>query len=710
MTALRLATRLAFSSDVRQRWRQLGIITSSAVAAALLLLGLAVVHVAQTSEQRIVARSPIQAATPDRAALRVSTRALQLEGRHDLGQFPVTWLEPVPGHEHDTRAVPPGLSALPSPGEAVLSPGLVERGLTAEDFGLTSSHVGSGPRGSIGSSGLVTASEGWIYARPAPGRSLEGSGWLFLIERYPSPPSDRATDALNQETVPEVPTTTSASVGVLWLIVAPLLYLSLGAARSLSALRLQRSGTLFRLGIAPWRIRALLALETVALTGPGTAVGAGLWFVVGQRMIEVPMTGVRLLPGALSVGWPQVLVALLALVALIGVAGSVGPLEARAKRARRRTPRSVQVVPTVAAVGLMALSRLVAPMSAAAAYLLFGGVILCIASFPLALPVLAAATGRVLARNRQPARWLAGRRLTFDPVALARPAAAVAALVLIAGAAFAIYDRITAGPDDPDRMGSLRGRVATVDWRDERPSDVAWAREQLSGLVTAPTGQGPSGEPVARVDDCRAAARALGASEASWCGTSGHFSDLGREEFGAATHYIPVDATDAATLNSYSLLLLSSRPIEQREVMQALAPRLPAVNVSGNGPSAPYVPVGWLIAGWVLASLVLAAAVIRETGDRALAALTADNATRALGLRAGELGAVHRWAILTPVVVALPVGYTAAVAFALYGNYLGFTLYYLGRITLVSSAVALMTLLTLLAVFAIHGRTAGADA
>jgi hypothetical protein len=89
----------------------------------------------------------------------------------------------------------------------------------------------------------------------------------------------------------------------------------------------------------------------------------------------------------------------------------------------------------------------------------------------------------------------------------------------------------------------------------------------------------------------------------------------------------------------------------------------------------------------------------------ALTSLTSDSISRALGLSATEVAAVHRWAILTPVGLALPVGYAAAVVFALYGHHLGFTLYYLGRITVVSLAVAVTTFLTLLAVFEIHRRT-----
>jgi len=703
MTLFSLAWRLAFSHDVRQRWRQLSVIVATCVASAFILLGVAVTSASMVSDNKILARSPAIAEEPSGAVLDAAPRGLVISEREDLSQFPVLWLQPRPGQESNPVAVPPGLSDLPGPGEGVLSPGLIARGYAPEDFGLKPSQVGLGPGGAIGEEGLTTQSEGWIYARPPAGRTLGEGGILLPLSGYVD--GADADNRLNLETVPELPSGATSLVGAIWLIAGPALLLALGSARSMSALRLQRASTLNRLGIAEWRVRTLLGVETVLLAGTGAVGGVVLWLTVGQFAESVTLTNVRLLPRALAIS-PVLIAATTALVVgTVGIVGMSGSMSAGRSAAPRREPRFWHLVPLGVSIAMMMASRLATPMSGAAAYLLFGGVVLCMASLPLATPLLAQAAGRRLVENSRPGVWLAGRRLTRDPVTLARPAAAVGALVLIAGAAFAIYGRITAGTEDldqPSRM--MSGQVAQVNWRDERPEDVDWAIRQLPELLAAPTGVNADGSPVVILSDCWSAADAVTIGREAWCSSRKSFSDSGYEAFRAITHFEPLVGRGDAQVDSFNLLLLSQSVIDQREVMRALAPQLPAVNTSSNAPSAPYVPVGWLIAGWVLASLLLCAAIIREVGDRALDTLSRDSAARALGLNNSEMRTVHRWSILTPLVVSVPAGYVAAIAFAIFGHSLGFTIYYVGRITLVAGLVALLAIVTVQTVFHIHRR------
>lgn len=702
-TSLKLAWRLAFSRDLRQRWRQLSVVSSSLVTTFVLLLGIAVWQAASQSDDRVELRSPVVAARPDEAILDASPRGLVLAGHSDLGQFPVMWLHPRPGHDWDPAAVPPGLRALPAAGEAVLSAGLVERGLTAEDFGLRSSTAGTGLKGAIGDAGLATSSEGWIYARPVAGRTLGAGGTVLALRGYLDGGRVRET-RLNLETFPDLPSGTSALVGMLWLVLGPALYLALGATRSLSELRLQRSATLFRLGIAQGRIRTVLAVETSLLAATGSAVGAVTWLLAGQSWRSLPVTGTTMLPSSLALPPGTVLAIVVALVLVMAVVGMAGDLRGRATLARRRQPTAWHVLPLAASIVAMTASRFAAPMSAASASLLFAGVILCLASLPLAVPVLVQRAGTVLARRDRPAAWLAGRRLVFDSMTFARPAAAVAALVLIAGAAFAIYGRITAGSDG-GRSGPVdAGRVGQVNWRDERRGDVDWAIRHLSGMVAAPTGTDSSGSRVAVVRSCWEVADTLGTTRSSWCSSASDFTVRGEDDFAAATRFSPRVDPAGTQLDGFNLLLLDDKPIDQREVMRALAPRLPAINTTRDDRTTRFVPVGWLIAGWLLASMVLCAAVIREVGDRTLVSLSQDRKVLALGLSRREINAVHRWSVLTPVVVAAPVGYVAAVAFAVLGQYLGFTINYLGRITAVAASVWGVALATLLVVLRLDRR------
>lgn len=710
-TSLKLAWRLAFSRDVRQRWRQLSVVIASLVSTFVLLLGIAVWQAARQSDDRIELRSPVVAARPVEAIVAVSPRGIVVSGHSDLGQFPVIWLHPRPGHDFDPAAVPPGLRALPAAGEAVLSAALVQRGLTAEDFGLRTSTAGTGLNGAIGDAGLATSSEGWIYARPPAGRTLGSGGTLLPLRGYLH--GGPATEnRLSQETFPDLPSGTSALVGMLWLVLGPALYLALGASRSLSELRLQRSATLFRLGIAQGRIRTVLAVETALLAATGTAAGVVTWLLAGQSWRSLPLTGTTLQPSALALAAGTVLVIVVALVSVMALVGMTGDVRGRVTSTRRRQPKGWHALPLAASIVAMTASRFATPMSAASASLLFAGVILCLASLPLAVPFLVQRAGTVLSRRTRPAAWLAGRRLVFDSMTFAKPAAAVAALVLIAGAAFAIYGRITDGGSDSGRSGPVdAGRVGQVNWRDERPGDVDWAVRQLSGMLATPTGTDSSGSSVAVVHSCWEVADTLGTARSSWCSSASDFTVRGVDDFAAMTRFTPrvgpagTRVGPAGTqLDGFNLLLLDDTPIDQREVMRALAPRLPAINTTRVDGTTRFVPVGWLIAGWLLASMVLCGAVIREVGDRTLFSLSQDRKVLALGLSRREINAVHRWSVLTPVVVAAPVGYGAAVVFAVLGHYLGFTINYLGRITGVAASVWGMALATLLVVLRLDRR------
>lgn len=706
MTVMKLASRLAFSRDLRQRWRQLSVVGSSFLATAVLLLGVAVWQAAEGADDAIARRSPVMAERPGDAVLDASPRGLVIEGRSDLGQVPVMWLEPRPGHESDPVAVPPGLRALPGPGEGVLSAGLVQRGLTPADFGLRASTAGTGRGGAIGDDGLATRSEGWIYARPSEGRTLGVGGTLLPLRGYLTD-GPGAENRLNQETFPDLPSGSAAMVGVLWLVVGPALYLALGAARSLSELRLSRSATLFRLGVASRRIRAVLAMETALLSLVGSCAGLLLWLWAGQTAKSVPLTGTTVLPGALRMSPIAALILAGAFVICVAIVGSVGDIRAGRNSPRRRSLRRWHVLPLLASIAAMVASRAASPMSGASAYLLFGGVILCLASLPLAVPFLVQRASAALTNSQRPHVWLAGRRLQFDPATFARPAAAVAALVLIAGAAFAIHGRITGSEPDHGGGGVVgTGHIGQVNWRDERPGDIDWAAKQLSPVVASPTGTDRAGARVAVVNDCPSISDVMGASRQDWCTPHRNFTERGVRDFLAATHLSPrVTPAADVRLDGYNLLLLSTSRIDQKQVMRALTPRLPAVNTTSDDRSTRFVPVGWLIAGWVLASMLLCAAVIREVGDRALASLRRDHAVERLGLDRAEVDAVHRWSILMPVAVAAPVGYVSAVVFALLGYHLGFTVKYLGRITAITVGVWAVATCTLLLVLYLHRKT-----
>lgn len=684
MTTLKLASRLAFTRDVRQRWRQLSVAGAGFIVALLCLASAGMAQAARQSDERISDRSPVWAQGPGDAVLAMSARGMELDG---FGQFPVVWLEPTPGHESDPATIPPGLNALPGPGEAVLSEGLVEAGWDATDFGLMPSRAGSGEHGAIGRQGLATRSEGLVYARPGPGRSLGSEGAILYSQGYPGD----ASNGINFETVPEVPRTSQSMLGVAWMLLAPGAFLLFSAVRALSLVREERAQTLWRFGISSMRIRGLLAAETSMLLAVGVLPALALWLGVLGKATSVPMTVALLMPNALSVT-PIAALVVGVFVVVVGAASTAfGRIRGRTVRSDARTVRSWHAIPLLVAFLMMAIGPWLPPSSGARLYLLFGGLLLTFASLPMAMPALVARLGWQLGRATHPAVWLAGRRLSLRSANLSKPAAMVGALVFVAGAAFAMYDRLVAPEEN---FGSAAPFSAYhVDWRDARPGDAQAAARASDALVVIPLTGEDTQQPVGHLGSCAQLqpwAKSLGQPCRSG---SSSLSDAFTRRFQALTG-LTLQLGEAA--DAKSVFVVADKQADSRVVMKALAGQLPAVNISELGGSSKTrdARAGWMLFGWTLATLVLVAALVREVGDRGLASMRDIGHLLRLGLRREEISSSYRWSLFPPVALAIPIGFLGAVLFALLGYELGITIGNLTRIALVAVIAGLVSLVT----------------
>lgn len=705
MTTVKLGWRLAFSGDVRQRWRQVSVILAGFAVTVMVLLALGMLHLAHASDSRIAARSPMWASRPGDARLHMSARGLTLQG---FGQLPVVWLEPVAGHEKDPAVVPPGLSRLPGPGEAVLSQGLLGHGWTAEDFGLRSSTAGEGPSGAIGADGLSTDSEGWIYARPAPGRSLGAGGALLLSRGYPGSakggvPSG-GDDAIPFETIPEVPRSSAAALGAVWMLLAPAAFLLFGAARAMSSVRDARAQTLWRLGIASGRVRLLLATETAFLAMAGALPALGLWVLVLSRVTTVPLTVATLKPSALSYPLWMTVSAVLVTVLAAAVAATVGRIRDRSISRDARTVRPWHAIPLVVAFAMMAIGPWLSPTSGLRPFLLFGGLLLTFAALPMALPAVVAQLGTQLGRSSRPAIWLAGRRLALRSANLSRPAAMVGALVFVAGAAFALYDRLVAAEED---LGSNTSFAAfNVSWRDARPGDLSAVKSLASSLAVLPVEAAQDGSQRALFSSCAELRRWVHPSDIRQCTADNRITSELSSSFARMTRSTPVIGA-SRNADPAAAFIIGPLGTTEQDVMKAFAGH-PAVNINPTtGVSKTRDPqAGWMLAGWIIASLLLTTALIREIGDRGLSSMRDIPHLLRLGLTRKQIDQSYRWSLLPPVAVAIPIGFAGAVFFALLGYELGVTINNLGRIALVAGIASGIALATFAAVFAIQHQIA----
>lgn len=677
-----------------------------------MLVGVGVTLSGMTTDRHVEGRSLVlPASEEEEPALMVARRGLILP---DVSQIPVVWLQPTSDQEDRPGVVPPGLTHLPRPGEAVLSPGLLSDGYTAEDFGLLASTAGEGEDGAIGDDGLVSRSEGFVYARAAAGRDLGSGGSLIGYRGYADPTTDAGfRDSV--ETIQDVPGAQGGAAGAVWLLWLPAAYLMIGGGRAVSQVRDERALTLWRLGIGTRVIRRLVALETMVLAAVGAVPALLAWQLWGRHRVLVPFTDAELLPGALTTGWGVAATTTLGVVVLTGAAAAVGRIRGRSHRSDARRVRGHHLIPLVIALSAMVASPLV--VGDRGLLLLFAGLLGTLVTLPLAIPAVVRLMAGGLHRLGSPAAWLAGQRLSLRTNNLSRPAAMVGALVFIAGSAFALLNGLQSGPgeDVPDAETS----VWSVSWRAPDPGDLAMVEQRASdGVLVAPiveadvpeTGSGADGPDGAGV--IPTTGRMLFDS----CAEVVDFFDLTEQ----CTS--PASVPEATLVTARSGIVPVIKGVETADSIEEVAVSAPAGTSEAtvmsifSGLSAPNLQqlqgpttfehpgTDWLETGWILASLVLLVGLIREVGDRSIMSMQDNAQLMRVGLTRAETERCYAYAVMTPVAVSIPLGFICAVIFALRGFSLGITVFNLSLILVVAVVAATLSVSMILGLLILQRR------
>lgn len=637
----RLAGRVAWSADRSQRRRQVSLALATLVSVTAMMLGAGVVAASQNSSERVLARTPSVDLVSTTPPIHAVVRGGFLDGR----QFPVLWIEP----QVDDAPLPPGLARLPEPGTYVISPALAAAGVT-EALGWPTSSAGSGPDGSIGIDGLASPSEWYAYARPAEGRTLGAGGALLPVARFGVP--DETAPQAAVETDPIIPPVPAALFASVWLLVIPGLLIMVPAASAGSGLRAHRARVLFLLGSRPAELVALGALEVAALVLPVAVVGVVACSVLAPHVGFVPVAGIEVNRGDLSVpAWQQLVVVL----ACVGVAATVGAVLERPGdppvrgRARRRV-RWSSAVPLGLAVAGIVLSRLFTRPANVA--ILLVTLVATTLALPLALPWLVRRAGAPLSRLDGVGPWLAGRRLATDARGLARPAATVALLVFVLGAGSGLYLQMTA--TSPPGGAA----VYEVGWRAPLVGDVATVRD---ALPSASVGY-QADDGTVTFESCTELARAFPGNE---CDEPVALVALAREVLHARVGIGPVAEATGDDVVASSVVVLAPAGTVDLDDVQAAAGSLPAANVAPSGDISmppPYI-ARWFAAALVAAALLLSAAATIAFGNRVLAVADEDRVLLALGAGPTTVRSVQRWSLAAPVAIAIPAAGSAAIVF-----------------------------------------------
>jgi len=683
----RLVTRLALSRDPAQRWRQLSVAASSLVAAWCVLAAVALTGASHDVAGASASRFPIAASAPDEDALHVSTRGFTIDGR----QASILWLEPAPGHEHDPAIVPPGLRALPAPGEAVVSPGLVRLGVTARSLGAAPSTAGLGEGGAIGPAGIGTQDELFAYVRPAPGRTLGSGGALLTFARFPAAgevdPS-RPNPLAVEDAVPRGPLMAALVLG--FLVVPAGAALVLGV-RAQSPVRRARSELLLRIGVDPRFVRLLLGAEGAVLAAVGAVAALVAFQLVAPHVAVVPLTGTVLVPGTLQVPPVQAALAVLGVVAAAGTVSAGGALVASTRTRSTRPPGVGGLAPLLGGLVVLLVGvPVVHALGVEPAPVVLGGALLLLVGMPVAAPALSRLVAtRVTGTTDDSHLWLAAARVAHAPRRASRVAALLVAVTYLSAVSVAVHVGPLGGTQEVRSSATSAVGVFSADWRDARPGDVDDLRAafaEVGGTTVLPllTSEDPD-DPAPRVavtscDDVAAFARAAGSPTCA----DGRLDTEGLAPLAdlLGVHLVvePVaaDAPDA-------VLFLSDHPVDTLTVHRAGA-FLPAFNphdvLSLSGGST--VLSGWVAAGWAVAVVVLGLAVLRELVEHAIGAVREDAVLLRAGLDDDDALKVTRWTLLLPVLATAPAAYVGGLVVSLVGTGPGLTAYAPGWISLVT--------------------------
>jgi hypothetical protein len=368
---------------------------------------------------------------------------------------------------------PPGVAALPGPGEAYVSPALADL-LARTPADQLAPRIGK-VVGTIGPAGLRSPQE--LVA-------VVGLDEATLGDDYAAPVAAFRTESLPPNLPPlALLILVLAVVGALM----PVAVFVATATRMAAARREQRLAALRLVGATPGQVAWLAVAEALMYTLIGAPLGVALFFLLRPWVALIPLDGAAWWPDSIQ---PPLLQAgaLLAVVQVVGAAAalygmrrlSVSPLGVQ-QRVTPPPPSALRMVPAVAGVAVLLVSLPLlrgSSLSDVPSLALLGGSFAAIiGGIAFAGPWLTVVVGRVLGRiARGPATLLAARRLADDPRGSFGAIAGVIMAVFVASAFFSLLayvDQEAFGPQTPLNGGQVMAVLPPGSQGDAAASRVA---------------------------------------------------------------------------------------------------------------------------------------------------------------------------------------------------------------------------------------------
>jgi hypothetical protein len=383
--------------------------------------------------------------------------------------------------------VPPGLSALPRPGEFYVSPALRKLLATTPADQLGDRFPGR-PAGVLGRAAL--ASPDLLIAvvgdTPAEVQKVRDAR---QITRFVSVSPENCLHCY-------VGTDDNGMTLILSVVMAGLLFpllIFIGTATRLSAARReQRLAAMRLIGATPRQVATLATIESMVAAVAGTVLGFGLFLILRPGLAQFSFTGLRFYLDDLVPSWSGALAVLIGVPAGAALAARLALRRVRVsplgvmRRVTPKPPRAWRLLPLLS--GLAELTWFVGRRPAttngqSAAYLT--GILIVMIGVVVAGPWLTMTGSRLLARRAQrPAALIAGRRLADDPRAGFRSVSGLALALFVGSVATGVITTYVSERGDGPATSIVHDVMSVDVWPDqgEKPLDPAAVPPSLAGL------------------------------------------------------------------------------------------------------------------------------------------------------------------------------------------------------------------------------------
>lgn len=676
---LRVASGLSYGSSPEYRWRRMAVPVSAFIFMLLMLAGSSVVVMVQREAERVEQRTALMAARPSPNDLNIALGDDVWRGE----QFLVVWIQPAGEGE---TVLPPGVSQLPEPGQAVVSPALDR--LASKHPNLSERYH---DRSIIGTDGIQSGGELLAYVRMPEDRKLSGdlSGDLsgltqsLRVRAFGSPSS--ADVPIGLEPLSRTAYASEAAVGVLGFLAVPGFIVLVVGLTTASRVRDRRLEVMRWIGVDSRTLATIAVLETIMLALPGLVGAAIIWGLIAPRLEHIPLVGHEAVRGDLRLPWWLLLAGLGTAMVVIGFVAILTTVTTEV--ARRRTASGTR--PSVRQTAITPLRA--APLGAAFVLLALGwptrgsdgsmlnllGTVAAIVGVPLVFPGVVRLIGNCIGRLESTSAWIAGRGLEWDPVRASRPFLGVGAVVVIALASsgYLALAHYIEGASLP----IVETRAVSVEWLSPQVGDLEAFESKLGSGLVVPVREGghhahSGGEhehnsTLVVGATCRELSTYLIGAE---CDADAPYvlsaeAERGLAETLAFSAHGPdtnIRLAPAGEVEDNGMaLVLGNAPLKVLEsrVRDAAMATLPAPYVNSwlasTGAASPLVT--WLVGGLVFAVLILAIGCLLSLVDRILSTRDHRRLLLDLGVPRRQFIAFEAWQFAAPYSAVVGIGFCA---------------------------------------------------